>query len=223
MSLYTFGETGTWYGDELTDNIFVEMIHLTLPLQVSTLIQGSFVQHGAYLGPTGPRWAPCWSHELCYLGYAAKWRRFCNRNIPLCKTATKTFSKYFRHGNSCFKQIIWQDTVRYGDELTDNIFVEMIHLTLPLQVSTLIQGSFVQHGAYLGPTGPRWAPCWSHELCYLGYAAKWRRFCNRNIPLCKTATKTFSKYFRHGNSCFKQIIWQDTVRPNHLKHKFTSE
>ena len=20
------------------------------------------------LGPTGPRWAPCWSHELCYLG-----------------------------------------------------------------------------------------------------------------------------------------------------------
>ena len=25
-------------------------------------------QHGAHLGPTGPRWAPCWPHELCYLG-----------------------------------------------------------------------------------------------------------------------------------------------------------
>ena len=24
--------------------------------------------HGAHLGPTGPRWAPCWSYELCYLG-----------------------------------------------------------------------------------------------------------------------------------------------------------
>ena len=24
--------------------------------------------HGAHLGPTGPRWAPCWPHELCYLG-----------------------------------------------------------------------------------------------------------------------------------------------------------
>ena len=24
--------------------------------------------HGANLGPTGPRWAPCWPHELCYLG-----------------------------------------------------------------------------------------------------------------------------------------------------------
>ena len=30
--------------------------------------QGSWGQHGAHLGPTGPRWAPCWSHELCYLG-----------------------------------------------------------------------------------------------------------------------------------------------------------
>ena len=25
-------------------------------------------QHGANLGPTGPRWAPCWPHEPCYLG-----------------------------------------------------------------------------------------------------------------------------------------------------------
>ena len=22
----------------------------------------------AHLGPTGPRWAPCWPHDLCYLG-----------------------------------------------------------------------------------------------------------------------------------------------------------
>ena len=24
--------------------------------------------HWAHLGPTGPRWAPCWPHESCYLG-----------------------------------------------------------------------------------------------------------------------------------------------------------
>ena len=30
--------------------------------------QGSWGQHGAHLGLTGPRWAPCWPHELCYLG-----------------------------------------------------------------------------------------------------------------------------------------------------------
>ena len=23
----------------------------------------------AHLGPTGPRWAPCWPHELCHLGF----------------------------------------------------------------------------------------------------------------------------------------------------------
>ena len=31
--------------------------------------QGSWGQHGAHLGPTRPRWAPCWPHELCYLGW----------------------------------------------------------------------------------------------------------------------------------------------------------
>ena len=30
--------------------------------------QGSWGQHGAQLGLTGPRWAPCWPRELCYLG-----------------------------------------------------------------------------------------------------------------------------------------------------------
>ena len=24
--------------------------------------------HVAHLGPVGPRWAPCWSHEPCYQG-----------------------------------------------------------------------------------------------------------------------------------------------------------
>ena len=33
--------------------------------------QGSWGQHGAHLGPTGPRWAPCWSDEPCYLGSKA--------------------------------------------------------------------------------------------------------------------------------------------------------
>ena len=38
-------------------------------------------QHGAHLGPTGPRWAPCWPHELCYLGCltTATWR--CRKNF----------------------------------------------------------------------------------------------------------------------------------------------
>ena len=31
--------------------------------------QSSWGQHGAHLGPVGPRWAPCWPHEPCYRGY----------------------------------------------------------------------------------------------------------------------------------------------------------
>ena len=31
--------------------------------------------HGAHLGPTGPRWAPWWPHELCYLGWYANLKR----------------------------------------------------------------------------------------------------------------------------------------------------
>ena len=30
--------------------------------------QSSWGQHGAHLGPVGPRWAPCWRHEPCYQG-----------------------------------------------------------------------------------------------------------------------------------------------------------
>ena len=31
--------------------------------------QSSWGQHGAHLGPVGPRWAPYWPHEPCYQGY----------------------------------------------------------------------------------------------------------------------------------------------------------
>ena len=31
--------------------------------------QSSWSQHGAHLGPVGPRLAPCWPHEPCYQGY----------------------------------------------------------------------------------------------------------------------------------------------------------
>ena len=32
-----------------------------------TLVTRSMWQTWAHLGPTGPRWAPCWPHEPCYL------------------------------------------------------------------------------------------------------------------------------------------------------------
>ena len=36
--------------------------------------------HGANMGPTGPRWSPCWPHELCYLGYTSQYHK--NESSP---------------------------------------------------------------------------------------------------------------------------------------------
>ena len=35
---------------------------------------GSWGQHGAHLGTTGPMCAPCWPHESCYLGIGYLWQ-----------------------------------------------------------------------------------------------------------------------------------------------------
>ena len=34
-------------------------------------------QHGAHLGPVGPRWAPCWPYEPCYQGLSYSSRTLC--------------------------------------------------------------------------------------------------------------------------------------------------
>ena len=47
-----------------------------LPCMINPLVaddgdastQSSWGQHGAHLGPVGPRWAPCWPHEPCCQG-----------------------------------------------------------------------------------------------------------------------------------------------------------
>ena len=38
--------------------------------------QGSWGQHWAHLGPTGPRWAPCWPHKPCSLGHVGALRHY---------------------------------------------------------------------------------------------------------------------------------------------------
>ena len=46
-------------------NITISMV----PVRKGRLEHGSsWGQHGAHLGPVGPRWAPCWPHEPCYHG-----------------------------------------------------------------------------------------------------------------------------------------------------------
>ena len=38
-------------------------------------------QHGAYLGPVGPRWAPWWPHEPCYQGLLHAAGNWCHDNV----------------------------------------------------------------------------------------------------------------------------------------------
>ena len=52
--------------------------------------QGSWGQHGAHLGSTGPRWAPCWPHELCYLGYWPCWPHV-KMSVGLSSNSSKAF------------------------------------------------------------------------------------------------------------------------------------
>ena len=42
--------------------------HLILAKSLQPWQQSLWGQYGANLGPTGPRRAPCWPHEPCYLG-----------------------------------------------------------------------------------------------------------------------------------------------------------
>ena len=45
--------------------------------------QSSWSQHDAHLGPIGPRWAPCWPDEPCYLGGLFCQVGICRRAVTL--------------------------------------------------------------------------------------------------------------------------------------------
>ena len=54
-----------FYGDMLHILWDIHVLHILWDIRH---IPDSKV-HGAHLGPTGPRWAPWWRYELCYLGF----------------------------------------------------------------------------------------------------------------------------------------------------------
>ena len=48
---------------------------------------------GAHLGPTGPRWASCWPHELCYLGSLYSWHKSCTYDALEMRRNCMNFAK----------------------------------------------------------------------------------------------------------------------------------
>ena len=62
------------------------------------------------------------------------------------------------------------------------------------------QSSWGQHGAHLGPDGPRWAPCWPHEPCYQGTVY---------LPAsCRLSSGNLSVYFSPCALCLSRPLHQ---------------
>ena len=57
-------------------------------------------------------------------------------------------------------------TMYSGDCSYDIAHIDAVHGETQLSLIARFMGPTWAH---LGPTGPRWAPCWPHELCYLGW------------------------------------------------------
>ena len=58
-----------------------------------------------------------------------------------------------------------------------------------------------------GPTGPRWASCWPHEICYLGSFFHWLSHWSRNKTAAISQT-TFTNAF-HERKCM-YFTWDFT-------------
>ena len=76
------------------------------------------------------------------------------------------------------------------------------------------QGSLGQHGAHLGPTGPRWVPCWPHEPSYLGlWNSPWWPF-NIEMPFYGVGIPIIKvKRWSLGHLIFKAEIRYLKKRP----------
>ena len=69
------------------------------------------------------------------------------------------------------------------------------------------QGSCDQHGAHLGPVGPRWAPCWPHELCYQGVCDKCK--CYSTCTWLTFGSRTDAQIFHLSSD----MIIRDLLQP----------
>ena len=71
ITTQSFHHRASDYKDNESWDRLIFIIKLLFTWKDSPWEQGSWGQHGAHLGPTGPRWAPFRLHELCYLGYTS--------------------------------------------------------------------------------------------------------------------------------------------------------
>ena len=70
---------------------------------------------------------------------------------------------YFRSASAC----VFQSKINWYGIVTEysTLFFKIVDHAL---YRSWQQDAWGQYGAHLGPTGASWAPCWPHDLCYLG-------------------------------------------------------
>ena len=98
-------------------------------------------------------------------------------------------SRYFHNGKILHWYnaiLIYWNSTQYLTFLWFSLNQQMIDKAIP---DSKVHGG--QHGAHLGPVGPRWAPCWPHEPCY-------QRCHNRTVKLY---------YLGHMNPSYRMMLW----------------
>ena len=76
---------------------------------------------------------------------------------------------------------------------------------------SLISVSWGQHGVHLGPTGPRWAPRWPHELCYLGYFPIVSYLITEGVQVLSYGIKLFLSDWKYSNLSIRRF---DSIQQN---------
>ena len=104
-----------------------------------------------------------------FMGRSLTWGHYCREHFHV-KASLCLLVKTVRHRNQTdvFKEnnifctcLVFDPNRQIGNVKWHGGMVELF-----LQLSEQIprwQSSWGQHGAHLGPVGPRWAPCWPHE------------------------------------------------------------
>ena len=77
---------------------------------------------------------------------------------------------------------------------------------VPIMAITLIARFMGPTWAHLGSTGPRWAPCWPHEFCYLGRQSVWCPFL-RLLHSSSLVTVRLSVGYENGWLAGITILW----------------
>ena len=70
------------------DMLRKQVQYLRLLITEISKLQGSWGLDGAHMGPTGPRWAPCWPHKPCYQGTSRTNHRLRKPTLSLSQSAS---------------------------------------------------------------------------------------------------------------------------------------